>query len=815
MSRSSSAASPRAARLERRARRASRILAAAAAALVLATTPSLLAGPAEAVGTAPAATAPSGSAVTVKADGDFAGLEVTVSQTADLVNQVIRIDWKGGAPTRPDTDSFALNYLQIMQCWGDAQEGPRREQCQYGAANDGRGGQNTASRQLTLPRTVVDPDETEYPAPAGQPNVYVPFDAANSERTTGSDSKFFDASTTNEIPYARTRADGTGFEFFEVQTGLEAPGLGCGQVSSSAPDGRACWLVVVPRSDREVDGTVRGSSASDGLISSPLSSANWKHRLVVPLRFQPIGDSCPIGRPEQGTLGSELVSEAMSRWQPALCESGSTNYSYAVIGDSAARRKLVEPSPGLVFVQRALPADQAVPGAEPVYAPVSVSGIAIAFNVDRQSPVDAAPEIKARDGQRVTDIRLNQRLVAKLLTQSYRYDASGPGQVPDSNPFDLSRDPEFRSLNPEFEELEIPALGRIVLPLGLSDATHQVWEYVLSDKAAKAFLAGKPDTWGMVVNPLYKQVDLPREDYPKADLQCRDIPGASLPLCTLDAQAYSNDYFSSARALSRGETFNRSTFDPNAQPPAWKRNPAQPSGKRALLAIVDTASAARFNLTVASLRNAAGEYVAPSVKALSTAARTVDASAGPAQPDAASKASGAYPLTAIAYAATVPSSITRADGRNYAALLDYVADDGQVPGTGKGELPAGYAPLPAALRGETATAARTVRTESGPTPTPTPTPTVTDDGSGGGGIPGGGEPVGEPTTDPSAAPTASPEPSASPTATPGTRPVAATAPTPADPVPSSRYALVVALVLGAAALLLRSVAPWAAHRLGR
>jgi hypothetical protein len=46
-------------------------------------------------------------------------------------------------------------------------------------------------------------------------------------------------------------------------------------------------------------------------------------------------------------------------------------------------------------------------------------------------------------------------------------------------------------------------------------------------------------------------------------------------------------------------------------------------------------------------------------------------------------------------------------------------------------------------------------------------------------------------------------------------PVAATAPTPADPVPASRYALVVALVLGAVALLLRGVAPWAAHRLGR
>ena len=794
--------------------------AAVGAALALVAAPILAATGAQASVPAPAAVSSGSSETTVQGSGPFSGLSVTVSQTRDLVNQVVRIDWSGGSPTLPTTDSFAQNYVQIMQCWGDDPSGPSREQCQFGAANDGRGGQNTASRQLTLPRTVVDPEETQYPAPAGQPNVYVPFTAVNGETTTGPDSKFFDATTTNEIPYGRTRADGSGFEFFEVQTGLESPGMGCGQVSASAPDGRRCWLVVVPRDDREVDGTVRGTTQSDGVISSPLSSANWKHRIVVPLTFQAIGDSCPIGRAEQQTLGSELVSEAMSRWQPALCEGGSTNYSYAVVGDESARRRLLDPDPGLVFLQRPLPADMAPAGATPVYAPVSVSGLAIAFNVDRQSPVDAPDAVKAKDGRRITDIRLNQRLVAKLLTQSYRFDASSPDRVKDSNPFDISRDPEFRKLNPEFDELQIPALGRIILPLGLSDATRQMWEYVLSDPSARAWIKGKADPWGMVVNPLYKAIDLPRDDYPKADLQCLTIPGASLPLCTLDAQAYSNDYFSSSRALSRGETFNRSTFDPNAQPPAWKRNPAQPSGKRVLIAVVDTASAARFNLTVAKLRNAAGEYVEPTSRSLTVAARAASASAsGPVVPDPASKAAGAYPLTAIAYAATVPASLTKKEGADYAALLDYVADDGQIAGAGKGQLPEGYAPLPAALRGQAATAAQTIRADSGPAPSPSPTPSTTpstDPGTGNGGTgTGGGEPAGEPTTQPTDGGASSPAPSANPTTSPSTVPVAATAPTPADPVPASRYALVVALVLGAVALLLRGVAPWAAHRLGR
>jgi hypothetical protein len=38
----------------------------------------------------------------------------------------------------------------------------------------------------------------------------------------------FDMNTTNEVPFAKTRGDGTGDHPFEVQTAREASGLRCG-----------------------------------------------------------------------------------------------------------------------------------------------------------------------------------------------------------------------------------------------------------------------------------------------------------------------------------------------------------------------------------------------------------------------------------------------------------------------------------------------------------------------------------------------------------------------------------------------------------
>ena len=92
----------------------------------------------------------SGSAVTVSGTGKFAGLQVTVGQTKNLIDQVINITWKGAAPTFQGGQVFGVQYLQLMECWGDTPAGADRTQCEFGAyAGDARGGAYVASRQVT------------------------------------------------------------------------------------------------------------------------------------------------------------------------------------------------------------------------------------------------------------------------------------------------------------------------------------------------------------------------------------------------------------------------------------------------------------------------------------------------------------------------------------------------------------------------------------------------------------------------------------------------------------------------------------------
>jgi len=204
------------------------------------------------------------SAVTKQGTGVFQDLRVTVGQTTSLTNQVVRVSWTGGDRTEPATE-FAYNYLQMMQCWSEpgAVE-PTREQCQFGANADPRGGTNTASRQLNQ-GGIVDPEEEIQPPIGGA--QYLTFKTAKGEEFNGenTDNPFFDRFSTNELPYARTSPDGSGEALFEVQTGLEAPGLACGQVLEGQQAPKPCWLVVVPRGDREVNGELAGTSQPERL----------------------------------------------------------------------------------------------------------------------------------------------------------------------------------------------------------------------------------------------------------------------------------------------------------------------------------------------------------------------------------------------------------------------------------------------------------------------------------------------------------------------------------------------------------------------
>lgn len=640
------------------------------------------------------------SAVTKSGEGEFSDLKVTVSQTTGLVNQVIRISWTGGKPTQPEFGNLGINYLQIMQCWGGTKEdGPPREKCQYGGQRAWNGGQNTNSRQLTT-TGVADPEEKSPKEWDVDGISYVPFQSWTGKETFGPKSEFFDRYTSNEVNHARIRPDGTGEEFFEVQTGVESPGLGCGQVRDGETP--SCWLVVIPRGSKEVDGSARGTTNGNPLDTSPLSMTNWANRIVFPLEFQSIGTACPIGRDEIPLLGTDRIAEAISRWQPALCADGDGNFSYVTLSDEAARMKSQSDKPDMTFVERGLNPDAVSPQHPVVYAPIALSGVTISFNLESQSSSLAPDDVRRRDGQRLTGIKLNQRLVAKLLTQTYRYDAAPDPKKVEKNPWDLSTDPEFLELNPQFKELRIPALGHMLTPSGESDTARLVWEWIWADKQARAFLEGKPDEWGTRLNPAYKDTTFPRSDFPRADNVCAKFADRVVEMCTFDLVPYSMDLYSGARAASRGDTLSTGIYDPTAIPPGNKRTPTQEPGKRAIITLADSALTGRFALNAALLRNAAGEYVAPtdaSISAAGSAAVATEAK-GVVQPDPAKKVTGAYPLASYVYAMTSPPGLTKELAAEYARFLTFAVGPGQVVGDGPGQLPAGYVPLPAEARAE-------------------------------------------------------------------------------------------------------------------
>jgi hypothetical protein len=674
-----------------------------------------------------------GSAVTVSGTGPFSDLKVTVGQTRDLINQAVDITWTGGAPTQPNTGQFAVNFLQIMQCWGDDPSGPDRTQCIWGGGVTQAtpvAGAWVRSRQVNY-AGFVDPNETikqgDDPdttnVDESRENVFVPFWAYGTAKPTkpaySGRSDFIDAQLTNEVPLSRTRANGTGVESFEVQTARQSPGLGCGEpVADNATTGRSCWLVVVPRGTSEVDGS---DQSARELVSSPLSASNWAHHIAVRLDFQPIESACPLGAAERRLLGHEMAVEAVSRWQPALCDNGGTLFGFTQLSDDVVRNQLLQSEdPGLDMLTNPIAKDAEDPDRPLVYAPLAVSALTIAYFVERQVPPDASEEEKQGDGERYTDLRLTPRLVAKLLTQSYRGAIVGDTSPIANNPAGLADDPEFLALNPSYANRQYwTIIPDALVGLPTADVNTMLWQWVVGDPAAKAFVAGQPDEHGMIVNPNNKNLELPTPTFPRNDQTCYE-EDPRFHFCTLDVHPFANDMHEAGRSISRGDGLGRTasgTPNPDGTP-KLSRIDRQAPGRHGLLAVVDTATAARYGLQTARLRNGAGEFVAPDTNSMLAAvgAMTPSTIPGVLTANPTNKTQGAYPLTAVTYAAAVPPLLTAESGKDYANFLRYAVGPGQEPGLEPGQLPDGYAPLPNPLREQAQRAATTIQSQAGRSP---------------------------------------------------------------------------------------------------
>ena len=413
-----------------------------------------------------------------------------------------------------------------------------------------------------------------------------------------------------------------------------------------------------------------------------------------------------------------MLQRAMQQWNAGLCAAAdpvTVQYSSALPEPEAI--EAVQSGLGDVALTTR-PAASAVAGKRRyTYAPVAVSAVSIAYWVDN-----------TRTGEPYTDIKLDPRLVTKMLTTSY--DLSGVSCTPaptkgcdkgvDGNPSDIFTDPEFRTLNRGVRDVFLGnATGPGDVPIvqsGHSDMTYAVTRWIAADPAARQFLADEPDPWGTRVNFYYSDVKYPTDAFLPQD------PTAQM------AHAYSPVF-----PLSLAVTDMVQNWPPGTQstlsggtglPGNYSRLSQELPGQRALFAVLDQADAAAFLMPVAAILNHAGHYVKPTPTAMSAALRSmVTSKNGITQlVNVTSKNPAEYPLTMVIYAMVPTSGVSAAKAATIARWLRFVVGPGQVPGSGPGQLPVGYLPLPARLRAEALTAATAVQDQSGARPTSSPRP---------------------------------------------------------------------------------------------
>jgi len=558
------------------------------------------------------------------------------------------------------------------------------------------------------------------------------------------------------------------------------------------------------------------------------AASNWRNRFVVPLTFAPPSNVCSIVNQNNHVIqmyGSELMDQAMLQWQPHFCVNKKLfTVQYIPNSEPASLSEMESLPPGAPgSVEASLASNQQVTDQatatfqEPVvHAPVAATGYAISFVIDNAA------------GLPVTTLRLDPRLLAKLLTESYTAGVAtdDPELAPDAdqsgstckgtpvattltaainatqpsitvasdsgfpaapfnvtigseeltvtavsgtgdttwtvvrgvsnttaaaaangvtvtyfhptvsnNPVNITYDPEFQALNPGIpeENAQIYTASIMLALSSNSDLTWALTSYINSNPAARAWLNGTPDPWGMVVNCEYKGITLPRLDWPllstyvqpswQADNSgpgyCYSIdPTPVLPLIAapvpdlFDLAEDIQFYQSQAQVLCAGDVNIPASLHLAAQG-------QETVGHRFMIGLTTLADAERYGLGVASLltytkpgtpakftSDSGMTFTAPTTASLRTAAALL-------RPDKAThewdfpyslynkdstKVADAYPGTMLVYADVPTKGLPKSDkkevdAQDYATFIKFAATTGQKPGGGVGQLPPGYLPM--------------------------------------------------------------------------------------------------------------------------
>jgi hypothetical protein len=510
----------------------------------------------------------------------------------------------------------------------------------------------------------------------------------------------------NELS-AFTGTDGTGTAQFEVRTSTENDSLGCSHEV-------ACSLVVVPiegiscadadRVCNQAGSFAPGSSnfAGDGvdLSVSPYlwwSASNWRNRFSVPLSFALPPSTCQLfgsGTPVT-FYGSALLGQATLQWAPSYCLNKKRfNWQANVMPDDAAFALMSNGGADAALVTGPRKADDA--SVKVGYAPTAVSGFGISFDID-----------KPGNGGEQTSLKLDARLLAKLLTMSYPASTTGqahPGLG--NNPISVNLDPEFQQLNPGLDDTRFSEAASTLLSLSTSsDVIRSISSYIAADPDAAAFMKGTADPWGMTVNPAYKKLKLPVSTWPILDTFVPDTPGQAclhanpapyLPKVAAPVSTFAQ--ISTAMLLNWPNVQTVCDTDPVTGLFKLGRIAPQGVGSRFMLGLVTLGDAARFGLPLASLQATPGAYVEPDQAGLAAAvslARQQGGAKGAFTLDQkrVRKSSTAYPGTLIVSTAAKLSGLDRAAAKRVADFVDISSSEGQKLGRGNGQLPAGYLPI--------------------------------------------------------------------------------------------------------------------------
>ena len=818
---------------------------------------------------------------------DSRTVTVDVDQTTQLRDrQEILVRWSGAHPTDhkvadPNSQGAASQEypMVLMECRGiDSAKAPAKQRLSPQTCWTQTPAERALSSTLLFPPWRVDRyasagDRTKLTigvpkklpkqcSVSGNPEVWIHFVAANgADYAGGGDSgcagiapeQSLVGSTTGlpgNTTYGFTDADGTGQAKFGVWTSLTNSSLGCGpgvpcSLVAVPIEGVSCDLAAagLPAADRPTgdDATAAqtacmatgGGTQADLSVMGRLwwSASNWRNRITIPLSFAPLPTTnCSTGSGDPGIqiYGSELMAAATLQWDSKFCADSSLfPVSHVQTGETQARNLLDTGSVNAAFTSLAPTGGYSKPV---VSAPVALTGFAIGYAID-----DA-------NGHEYGKLRLTPRLLAKLLTESYpavQAMQQGWADTPTAdeptdytalvnNPLNIAADPEFQALNPGISHNVSQTFGASTLLMLSSDSdiVTALTSYINADPEARAWLDGQPDPWGMVVNPNYRGMKLPVDNWPLLDtfepksiyengtnpcLQSSPIP--YLPLVASPMNALALISLNLQYAIQQSQVV---CTDADTSNPKLVANGPETIGGRFIIGITSLADARRYRIDEAALQthvasgtqakfsDAAGRtFIAPTDAGLRAAARLLTPNTADGTWEmpydelvGASGSNSAYPGTMMINAAVTTKGLLASEARDLAKYVTFAAGAGQAPGGNSGQLPPGYLPLTSAnglgaQANYSRIAAQYVAAQNGTVPnllnpkppakshssSPSSTPSSSTPLPGAGGpdsapLPSGSSPPGGGSTLPSGSPTptGSPSPSASPVAATGRAP---------------------------------------------